>query len=372
VDRETRAKKRLFEPEPLQEVNNFVDEMVEVVIETDKSNEPAAKITVNDSSTQTLESGKAEERSRPPVTEERSRPSFSAKHFEDNSEAIHFYTGLETYDKFKFVLQTLGPAAYHLNYRYSNVTQLSVEDQFFMALIKLRQHKVNFELAFMFGVSKCTVANIVVTWINFMAVQWREINIWPERELVRYFSPSDFKSKFPSTRVIVDGTECPVKKPSVPVAQQATFSTYKNRNTVKVLVGSSPGGLVSFVSPAYGGSTSDRQIVERGNLVDICDPTDSVMADKGFNVQDLFCTQNFTINIPTFFRKKNRMSGEIVVKDRKIASKRVHIERIIGLGKTFKILAHAMDASETKLSSEIIFVCFMLCNFRNCIVPRTA
>ena len=39
-----------------------------------------------------------------------------------------------------------------------------------------------------------------------------------------------------------------------PVAQQATFSTYKNRNTMKVVFRCSPSGLVSFISPAYGES----------------------------------------------------------------------------------------------------------------------
>ena len=36
----------------------------------------------------------------------------------------------------------------------------------------------------------------------------------------------------------------------------------------------------------------------------ICDKGDSIMADKGFNVQDLFAPYDVTINIPTFFRKK--------------------------------------------------------------------
>ena len=62
-----------------------------------------------------------------------------------------------------------------------------------------------------------------------MAEQWREINIWPSRNLVRYFNPSDFKSKFPTTRVIIDVTECSIKKPKAPRAQQSTFSTYKNK-----------------------------------------------------------------------------------------------------------------------------------------------
>ena len=141
---------------------------------------------------------------------------------------------------------------------------------------------------------------------------------------------------------------------------------------MKVLVGCSPGGLISYLSPAYGGSVSDRQIVERSNLPTICDPGDSVMADKGFNVQDLFAPSDITINIPTFFKKCNRMTRKIVLRDRKISSKRVHIERVIGLAKTFKILTTPLSRAETKLSSDIIFVVFMLCNFKQCIIPKHA
>lgn len=67
------------------------------------------------------------------------------------------------------------------------------------------------------------------------------------------------------------------------------------------MVGCSPGGFVSYLSPAYGGSVSDRQIVERSNLTTLCDPGDSIMADKGFNIQDLFAQSDVTINIPRFF-----------------------------------------------------------------------
>ncbi|CAC5390588.1 unnamed protein product [Mytilus coruscus] len=215
--------------------------------------------------------------------------------------------------------------------------QLSVENQFFLTLIKLRQHKTNFELSRLFNISETAVVNIWVTWVNFMSRQWREVKTFPDRDIVRFFSPHDFKTKFPSTRIIIDGTECPAMKPKSPIAQQSTFSTYKNMNTIKLLVGATPGGLVNYVSPAYGGSTSDRQICERSNLSSICDKGDSIMADKEFNVQDLFAPYDVSINILTFFRKKNRMTGKTVLKDRAISSKRVHIERIIkkkGMAKT--------------------------------------
>lgn len=90
------------------------------------------------------------------------------------------------------------------------------------------------------------------------------------------------------------------------------------------------------------------------------------MADKGFNVQDMFIPTNVLINFPDFFSKKNRMSVRSVSKDRKIASKRVHVERLIGLAKTFKILKNI----ESNLADAIISVCFCLCSFRAGIVPN--
>ena len=299
-------------------------------------------------------------------------PLLSAPMFQHDPKSMHFYTGLENYEKFKFVLQTLGEAAYHLNYYYTQVQQISVENQFFLTLIKLRRNKTHFELSRLFCVSEYTVTNILITWLNFMERQWKELNLWPTKDLVLYHSPTDFRAKFSSTRAVIDGTECPVQKPKNPKAQQQTFSTYKNTNTVKVLVGASPGGMVTHVSPAYGGSASDRQIVERGDLPGKCDPKDSIMSDKGFNVQDIFAPYDVEINIPAFFKKKNRLDKATLLKDRRIASKRVHIERIIGLGKTYRILRSPMNSTYTKLSSKIIFICYMLCNFKTCIVPKTA
>ena len=139
-------------------------------------------------------------------TQTPSRPIYSVEQFQSDPAAIHFYTGLENYAKFILALHSLGPAAYCLTYIYFQVQGISIENQFFMTLMKLRRYTTNFELSRFFGVSEATVKNIVYTWISFMAKQWREVNIWPSQSLVRYFAPSDFKLKFPTTRCIIDGT----------------------------------------------------------------------------------------------------------------------------------------------------------------------
>lgn len=91
------------------------------------------------------------------VTQTVPQPLYSIENFNNDDKAIHFYTGLESYSKFMFVLSTLGPAAYFLNYIYHSVENLSVPNQLFMTLIKLRRYTTNFELSRMFNISENSV-----------------------------------------------------------------------------------------------------------------------------------------------------------------------------------------------------------------------
>lgn len=110
--------------------------------------------------------------------------------------------------------------------------------------------------------------------------------------------PLDFYDKYPMTRVIQDATECPIKKPGLPQSQQITFSSYINRNTIKFLVGIAPSGLITYVSPCYGGSATDRQIIQRSNIFHGFNYNDEIMVDKGLNVQDIFILYGVKVNMP--------------------------------------------------------------------------
>lgn len=208
-----------------------------------------------------------------------------------------------------------------------------------------------------------------------MYYQLSEIDIWQSRETVDQHMPKNFAKQFPQTRVILDGTEVPIQKPSDVNSQSATFSTYKNKNTLKCLVGITPRGTVSFVSDVYGGSTSDRQIFERSKLcteVGAFEKGDSIMADRGIMVQDLMSSKDVKVNTPTMLKGKSQLEPEDVVKDRRVASKRIHVERVIGLAKTFKILKKDLSAHRLSLGERIIKVCFLITLFRPSIVGADA
>lgn len=296
---------------------------------------------------------------------------WSISHFENNAGAVHFYTGFDNYDHFMLVFNLLGQAAYDLNYKCSLIPPC---DQFFLTMMKLRLNRADIELSFLFNVSTSTISALFNTWINFMYFQFKEIDIWPSRDVINEHMPDGFKKFFPRTRVVLDATETPIAKPSDIKAQSATFSTYKNKNTLKTMVGISPRGAVTHVSECYGGCASDRQIIERSSLMapGTFSPKDSIMADRGIMVQDLFASKDVFVNTPHMLKGKSQLEPQEVVYDRRIASKRIHVERVIGYTKTFKILKSDLSATQVNNGSRILFVCFFLTNLRKSIVNNKA
>ena len=124
------------------------------------------------------------------------------------------------------------------------------------------------------------------------------MSIWPTRQQVDAKMPASF-ADYPTTRVVIDATEIFIEQPSSPVAQQQTFSSYKNHNnTLKVLIGITPSGAISFVSKLYGGSTSDRELTIQSGILELLEPGDSVMADKVFTIADLLSARGVSLNMP--------------------------------------------------------------------------
>ena len=178
--------------------------------------------------------------------------------------------------------------------------------------------------------------------------------------------PLVFQDLYPSTRCIIDATEVFIQKPQNPSAQQLTFSSYKNHNTFKALIGISPSGAVVFVSDLFGGNISDKQLTAQSGLLDCLEEGDSVMADRGFNIADLLEGKNVTLNIPPRLSDSQLSESDRVV-TRRIASVRVHVERAIGRIKLFRIL-ESIPNSMHNMANQIFFVCSLLTNFQPTLV----
>lgn len=283
---------------------------------------------------------------------------------------IKYLTGFQSASHLQFLFNCLQPGIDHLRYK---MKALNMPNQLFMTLIRLRHNKDYTELAINFNIDRKVVSRVIEQMINFLYYELTENDVWLSRDIIDTYFPISFQQHYPLTRVILDATEIPIDKPLECNSQSATFSTYKNRNTLKVLVGISPRGQVTYLSEVYGGSTSDRQIVERSTLVkpNTFISQDQIMADRGIMVQDLVSALNVCVNTPTTMKGVSQLPSDTVIRDRKIASKRIHVERVIGYAKTFKVLSH-LSTNSLSLSKKIIHVCFLLVNFRDCIVSKYA
>ena len=140
------------------------------------------------------------------------------------------------------------------------------------------------------------------------------------------------------------------------------FSNYKHHTSLKGLIGISPGGAITFISQLYTGSISDREIVATSGFLDLpFEDNDSVMADKGFTIQDLL-PMGVSFNIPPFLGSSSQMPAEDVVKTQEIASLRIHVERAINKIKNFHIWDEVIPLHQLGLVNQMWSVCVILCN----------
>lgn len=72
-------------------------------------------------------------------------------------------------------------------------------EEFFLILIRLCLGLFEQDLAYRFGISQATVSHIMITWMNFMYMQFKQIPLWPPRELILSNMPTLFKEKYPTT-----------------------------------------------------------------------------------------------------------------------------------------------------------------------------
>ncbi|XP_057294615.1 uncharacterized protein LOC130623142 [Hydractinia symbiolongicarpus] len=174
------------------------------------------------------------------------------------------------------------------------------------------------------------------------------------------------KDKFPNVRCIIDCVEFKIAVPSSLVIHKLMYSDYKSHTTVKVLVGIAPGGGFTFVSSAYPGSISDKNIVIKIGFLypELWEPGDAIMADRGFLIADYVHPLGVKLIIPSFLKGRYQFTESEVVRSQQIAAERIHVERMIQRLKCFHIFDRVIPVNMLGSLNQIISVCAMLTNFQ--------
>ena len=121
--------------------------------------------------------------------------------------------------------------------------------QLLMTLMKIKLNLRVVDLSFPNRVSTGTVSNYKRT--CFLYHHLKKLDWMPSVQQVVGTLPLAFCEQYPSTYVIIDGSEIFMETPSDLHMQSSTWSSYKHHNTAKFLITSRPDGCISFISPLY-------------------------------------------------------------------------------------------------------------------------
>ncbi|CAL9689341.1 unnamed protein product [Knipowitschia caucasica] len=300
----------------------------------------------------------------------------SKESFEKSNDKTKFYTGLPNFLVLMQVFSLCEP--------YISASPLSSLDKFRQLILVLMRLRLNLplkDLAYRFEISESTACRIFREVLSVLNRRLLFLIEWPHREALRATMPMEFRQAFGSkVAVIIDRLEVFIERPSNLLARAQTWSNYKHHNTVKFLIGITPQGHVSFISKAWGGRVSDKKITEDSGFLDHILPGDIVLADCGFTIADSEDLHSAALKISAFTKgKSDQLSPCDVEETRKIASVRIHVERVIGLvRRKYQILQSrammlehmAVEGDDgVEVIDKIGVVCCALTNLSESVVP---
>ena len=291
-----------------------------------------------------------------------------------------YYTGfthLTLLAIFQYLVPNTDTPPFTLPNSRKDAKRLSLMNQFFLVMCRLRNGFDLKDLAFRFNIRVTTSSTIFKSWIDYMYLELGCISYWPHRDTIISSMPPDYKRDFPTSLCIIDGTEIKIQKPSALKAQSQCYSDYKGTTTLKCLVGIDPRGTVIFVSELFSGSISDKEICKQSGFYKLLQDLknrgfiqngDAIMADKGFTIEDEHNDLGIKLNIPPFAPSKAQMSPGDVAKTRKIAAHRIHVERSINRIKNFKYVGRKVPVSGFSSINQAWCVCTYLTNYHETLV----
>lgn len=234
-------------------------------------------------------------------------------------------------------------------------------DELFLFLSFLALGEKQKALGVRFQVSQSTVSRIILTWSNFLLSTLGSLKIWQSQEKIKEYLPDDFKN-YSDTTVILDCTEFRCQTPSSPLIQSEVYSQYKSYCTVKGMIGIAPHGAVTFISPLFAGSISDKQLFMQSGICRFLKPDSAIMVDRGFLIDNVVPCKVYR---PAFLSGREQLPENEMVKSQEIAQLRVHVERVIRRLKEHQVFHYDIPLNMFGNVNQLFMVACLLLNYEN-------
>ncbi|KAH9359923.1 hypothetical protein HPB48_021426 [Haemaphysalis longicornis] len=231
-----------------------------------------------------------------------------------------------------------------------------------MFFMKLRLNVPFCDLAYRFDLTPKTVSQSFRRILEAVHHLMKSLVVFPSQEVCHSWLGEHELHHFPRLRAIIDCTEVSIARPLNQDEQQIVWSDYKHDTTLKYLVAVNTHGAVMFVSEAFGGRTSDKELTLSCGFMDKLEEGDQVLADRGFLLYEEFYENNVQLITPSFTKNKKQLAADEVTTSRRISSTRIIVERAIGHLKKWRIMTGSVHHTLVDCYDEIIMVVAGLTN----------
>ena len=191
--------------------------------------------------------------------------------------------------------------------------KLESRDEFLLTLMRLKLCLLHNDLAKRFKVSKTLSGQIFNCWLRAMARALPLIFYIPNQGVISATTPKRF-NEIRSLHSIIECSELFIETPQDHELQAITWSTYKHHNTLKFLIAVAPNSSILYISIAYTGRISDKEITVHTGYLDMVPPYTVVMCDKDFQIEQECAARRITHYIPPGKRGMSQMGNVEVAK----------------------------------------------------------
>ncbi|KAL7305183.1 hypothetical protein TKK_0002576 [Trichogramma kaykai] len=217
------------------------------------------------------------------------------------------------------------------------------EGHILLVLMKMKTNDTYSRLRYQFGLSLAQTSNICHQNFHHLAHFLKTFIYVPSVLQVKQNLPIPFRAFYSKVFVIIDAFEVQIQKPSDSVHQALTWSEYKK---------------------CCGGRISDNILFAESGILDILPENTTLMADRGFkSIEKVLKTKNVKLVRPPSVYTCEKPTKEQALETKRIASLRIHVERVIRRIREFHILTphSCLDLSLLSvLDSITISVCGLI------------
>ena len=205
---------------------------------------------------------------------------------------------------------------------------LCLRDQLMVTLYILREGVEYATPALAFGVDETTIGRYFRKWVYFIAEAGHDLFPPITAQRIRREYPPDWEAAFGNSRVVmvVDSTNINIETCEDPSVNTITYSKYYGGNVVKLLIGQTPQGYLSYFSRAFPGKITDTDLLESSLFVsEQLEQMTDVLADKGFMNFSILARKKIGLRIPPKSRNGYDFTLHNAEDTRLFANKRIHV-----------------------------------------------